>query len=269
MKTKLLLFIALALILAGCLEIDTTSNDQTSANACQLTSSTTTLVNASGNRFNYTLNYTYNENGLLTGIASPDSVSLNIRLAYDDQNRLLTEKGGLYTWAGEYDARGRLVKQTRTFEFAPGRTEVYYLEHQYSPEGQLQESRYYAEEQPADVLVYTYRYTYSNGHLAGVEQLSEQDGRYYSATILTDGKASPLPTLPMHLLYMFRDEILPVMGLLEGNRINYSVHQGEGNSGLQSFTASYTYNDAGYPTSFTRTYANGTTEQTSYTYGCR
>jgi YD repeat-containing protein len=267
MKTRLLYIVVLLISLAGCLEKETEQEPE--KEVCQLLSSTTTLVNHEGSRYNYSLTYSYNGEGQLVRIASPDTSSFRILLEYDAQKRLTKEQFDKYTWTSEYNAQGQVIKQVRQFEFAPDRYETCYLLHTYDSKNKLTEAKYYAAESEGDVLVYTYQYTYTNDKLSGIEMVSEQDERHSLATLVTDDKKAPIPALPMHLLYMFRDETVPGIGLLTSNITNYNVMHGEGEMGFRSFAAKFTYNTAGYPTSVTRNYVSGATETTTYNYSCR
>lgn len=269
MKTRIhLLALLVLLTLNACLETSS-DEDNNPTQTCNLLSSTTTITDSHGSSHSYTLNYSYNTEGQLITIQSPDTTAINIKFGYDSQKRLVTEHMGAYSWSSEYNTQGQLAKQVRTFEFAPGRFETYFLLHYFDDAGTLEKSEYYADEPTGDILLYTYNFTYQMGELAGVEKVSEQDTRYYAATIALDKQKPALPKMPMHMLYMFRDETLPVMGLLPGNIANYSVQYGEGESGFKSFTATYSYNASGYPATVERNYANGAKEVTSYTYKCR
>ncbi|MBC5774750.1 RHS repeat protein [Pontibacter sp. KCTC 32443] len=266
MRINLLYLLALFLCLTSCLELG--SDDAEPKEDCRLASSTTTVKNSEGSVFSYKLNYTYNEDGRLASIAAPDTNSLNIRFTYDAQGRLISERLDQTTWTSEYNALDQVVKQTHTFEFAPGRYEVYYLVHQYNNTGLLEETRHYLPNEEGDVLGYTFRYSYSNGKMSGVEKISGYSLSHHKATFVTDDKKVPTPTQAMHMLYLFRDETLPMMGLLTGNLTSFNVTEGEFQAGFKSFNASITYNDAGYPTAVTREYANGATENSTYTYSC-
>ena len=267
MKIRLLYLLALIVCLTGCLDKETEEED--AKDVCQLLSSTTTIKNHQGASFNYSLTYSYDDQGNLIQIAAPDTSMLNIKLEYDAQNRLIRERSGSYSWTSEYNTAGQVTKQTRTFAFAPDRYETFYLLHAYDSENNIIKSEYYAAESGGDVLLYTYRYTYSDGKVNGIEMLSEQDTRHYTATLVTDAKKAQLPALPMHMLYMFRDETIPAIGLLNGNVTNYNVQHGEGESGFKTFAADITYNASGYPTAVTRNYASGATENTTYSYSCK
>ncbi|NDK55811.1 hypothetical protein [Pontibacter fetidus] len=268
MKSRLICLLLLLCGTTACLELGSDTEKATPKTECQVISSNTSFSRY-GSNYSYNLIYTFNSAGLLTHISSPDTSAVNIRFGYDAQQRLITEQFASYTWTSTYNEQGQLAKQTRSFEVSEGRFEIYFLEHYYNLAGKLAESRYYAQEPNGDVLLYTYHYSYTDGKMSGIEKLSAQDSRHYKATFTTDDRKKPLPSLSMHLLFMFRDEHLPVMGILPGNITSFTNLQATDDPDFEAYTTNITYNDAGYPTTIVKTYAGGGTERTVYTYSCR
>ncbi|WP_207431501.1 hypothetical protein [Sabulibacter ruber] len=260
MLKNLLYFFTLGLFAFGCL--DGNETDPAPLGDCQIS---TTADGGTG--YPFTLKYSFNDQNQLTRITATDTSGLDVRLTYDTKGRLFTEKEGDVVWENEYNTQDQLVKQTRTFS-AGGRIEQDFYLHTYNSAGQLQESTFHSANEPS-FTQYRYVYHYTNNMITHVEKTTyAANGFVEDITITYDGKKQPLPLLPMIDFHLHFGDPHPAFGLSAGNVTSYKVvNREDGSISPVSYTASYTYNEQGYPTEAVRVYADGTVKR-RYTYNC-
>jgi YD repeat-containing protein len=86
-------------------------------------------------------------------------------------------------------------------------------------------------------------------------------------TYAYDDKKTPLPKLPLLSVPRYVIPDLPGKGLSSHNIKTHTWLKEDGQrSATTSFTATYTYNEAGYPIAATNTFEDGSVEHTVYTY---
>jgi YD repeat-containing protein len=252
--------LALALFLWGC----PAEEDPAPALTCQLNT-----MQVSGNAFPFFFKYTFNSQNQLTQISSADTSGTSIYLSYDAQGRLVREKEDIISYVNEYNHQNQLVKQTRTFAFAPGRAEVFYYLHDYNNAGELTESRFYSADAPTYVLKH-YKYSYEGSLITKVEKKDYSvNGPTEDITYTYDGKKQPLSFLPMILLYGHLGDDHPAIGRAGGNVTSCTImDRATGIKSQLSYTVNYTYTPEDYPKEAVITSGNGTKKFT-YEYSCR
>lgn len=134
------------------------------------------------------------------------------------------------------------------------------VKHKYNQQNQLIESAYYTTSDSSDLglpevlLSKRVIYAYKQGKLAKVTYLTPDTGKPYLVIELEyDDKTGYLKNLPLEARFLTLE--LPYRHY---NITSYKVKDGQGKIRKDlSYTCSYTYNQDGYPNTFTRNMLNG------------
>ncbi|WP_242929233.1 hypothetical protein [Pontibacter vulgaris] len=244
---------------------------------CRLLSSTLTKDIVRWEPFVVQLNYTYDEQGKLIKIATPDLREITA-LTYDAQNRLVEQliiftdpNNGLVQkdkWITSYKGLNQVEKQERKvnfYDFEP--SYLGYYSYKYNAAKKRTEAQHYVPDRQTPF--YTYKYSYTNGQISQIIEYFEGN-ETFKLHFSFDGKFSPMPDLPLINYRFTRGAVNPVFALFRQNVTSYILTSPDGSNIYkhESYTATYTYNEHGYPTEAIKTYLNGDKETTVYTYDC-
>ncbi|WP_162426110.1 hypothetical protein [Pontibacter pudoricolor] len=220
---------------------------------------------------NINLYYSYNDKNQLIGITgnNPSSSNpVNIVLSYDEQDRLVhVQNSEISSWTYTYNDNNQLDKQLETMVNADGSTRERYYKSIYNSAGDLAETRLYLMRNNVEEQGPSYKYTYTDGQVSRLEVLQPTGEMYKDYTFSYDDKKAPLAGLPLYAVPRFVVSDFPGQHLMTQNFSTFTLLNEKGQrTNMSCFAATYSYNEAGYPTESTRTYDNGYVEHTVYTY---
>ncbi len=262
MRSSLLYFLPLALLLGAC-PGQTKEDDPAPAKACLLTKETKMLTYNGTDYPAYSSRITYDSRYQPTSVTQ-DSAGVEkdvATLSYNSNKQLAQVTNTKTQLTYEYNNQNQLVKQTRFIknpETGAFEKQDFYT-FSYSASNNLAVAQYFYTGMGTESLYYTYKYTYTNGDPIKIEHLDAQQNRLLLANITYDDKPSPYL---VQLLGFFE----PVQAPARHNLVQYTAT--DRNNGITSYTASYIYNEDGFPVTAVKQYLSGYKELTAYTYNC-
>ncbi|QHL86860.1 hypothetical protein GU926_05170 [Nibribacter ruber] len=213
-----------------------------------------------------TREYVFNRDGKLTRILTQGDTTLHrVEYFYDAQGRFSIQKDSPYTIVGEYNAQSQLEKHVVEMSIG-GVSEFHFYQHTYNTQGQLIETTYHSEQEPAYVQ-YRFKYFYEKGVNTRIEKtMYAGDDAYIEDIYITyDSKKQPTPPMPlMGVTPLFRET--PLIEGNAGNVLDYLiVNRSDGSKNRTSYKITYVYNDQGYPIEALKE-SGYYTAKTTYTY---
>ncbi|RNI28704.1 hypothetical protein [Rufibacter latericius] len=267
---KLLLSISIALSLLGC-KNETDPAPETEK-LCRIVSIDPTYA------------FQYNAQNQLTTITvkTSNTSSYQIDLKYDAKGRLVRETAREELWENSYNAQDQLIQQTLYSTVSPGVDPIVYL-HSYNSAGQRTQTISHLSKEPNKRLSLS-TYSYTNGVLSSIVKNTYAYGGFDGSvpdswretkdtyTYVFDGKKNPLPSLPImtfenYFANGYDEKQTPI--LFSGNVIRFTFKRESPNGGgSTNYTATYKYNEQGYPIESMKTQDGWVKTQAFYSYNC-
>lgn len=210
-----------------------------------------------------TMTLTYSGDKLVKAVEEDTSETITYEYKYDNDGKLteITEDG-YYSYKMTYNSEGQI---TRIEEY-DGMDYVGPYTLTYDSEGNLIKVEEFIRDNDMDVLFANYVYTYTNGELTKMTNLFDlnddgvldpADDIETSATVTsTDGKKNPLYGLPVYLTDFGNFQVFMKSNMTAGSIDIFGT--------TIPITATYTYNESGYPTKGTFNAGDDTVIEYSY-----
>lgn len=261
MRKQSLFLLPLALLLWGC---PGQSNEEPEPEkVCLLQEQSKTNVYEGDPPQTFSNRYIYNTDNRLIAVAH-DSAGVEterVTLTYDTQGNMVQALKERIKLVNEYDSQNRLIKQTKFFRdglaAAFQETDIFTLS--YTSTGNLGEARFYYSGAGTPNLLYTFRYTYTNGNPTHITQLDGREKVVLRSVYTFDAHPAPQP---MSDYPYFSPHQAPAAN----NRLSGTHTDDRGYTKRRDI--GYTYHENGYPATAIIKHANNNQEQLAFRYTC-
>lgn len=272
MKTNLLYALAVLFLITGCSKDDPKPRHNPEPEKIYLLRQKESSIKLSdGSTMTITWDYLHNQNNKLTGIDAvskrgSEVKSVRTDLTYDERGRLqqITNEEGT-VWTHQYDALNLPIRLEKKLKDG---TQYVYI-NSFNTLGRLTEQKTYAGDVSDENYVGKMTVSYGKAGHVFLRRVLPSGEVSEEASVLTDDRNRPLPVLPYQVSLGFHSsEVTNESLFTEHNVVSVEeVKKTQTDAGNGSFTTtSLSYNDAGYPVNYTRTFQSGAVENTSYTY---
>jgi len=273
MRKNLLYLLAALLVLSSCdASKDQPEPEQVLFRAYYLQKQVANYVWPNGSTGTIEQLYSYNDQNQLIGISATTyskTEPLHQTLSYNDNNQVVhIQSTPLQSWSNTYNENHQLIKQVRTTIQDDETTDVHYYQNTFNDAGELTEAQIRNIKDNVDEPGPVFKYAYTDGQVTSILSEYPAGGRYVDHFYTYDDKLAPLPSyLPQVIGIKYSSYFLPGKFPSQHNIASYIALDENGErKKIYCYTATYTYNEAGYPVTCTKNFEDGTVEKTTYTY---
>ena len=272
---KNLLYLLVVVFVSGCFGKDAKDEDPEPEKVCYLQKVETTEHNTNGTTRSTVEYYTYNSQNRLIEKDKYEKGEFQYgsTFEYDAAGRITREnimlKEGIIDsyYDNMYDNEGKVTDYTLSWDSFTSAGFVLFsrVECDYSSARQITALRQYIQRDGIETFNGVTQFTYTGGLMTRSLRLDKANQKVRETILTYDNKKHPWSALQAYWVQQIAEGFPH-----EHNFMSKAVTDAAGNPiANESFSQTATYTPEGYLASYSRTYADGRTEQAVYTYACK